>query len=231
MTVYPLEDAGGALPSSGDITPSGAATEAAAYRVAVNNILSESFVVNVGDTVATIITSITTAINAVLGMPVIAIDATPGSSTRVDITSKWAGESANDLFIEIQGTTTAGVSFAITQPVGGLVNPDVDLALNQVGGVWETMILNCFNIDDTTTLDKFSTFGEGRWGALERKPLVSFTGNTATTVTAATVVPDARLTDRTNSQLVAPGSNTLPFVVAAGQLARIVVVANNNPPA
>lgn len=230
VTVYPLVDDGSGVASAGDITPSGAATEAAAYRVRVNNIDSEEFVISVGDSVADIITAATAAINAVLEMPVIATDATPGTSTEVGIASKWKGTSANDIVIEIVGTTTAGVSFAITQPVGGLVNPDVDDALNQVGNVWETMVLNCMDVADTTTLDKYSTFGEGRWGALVRKPLVVLTGNTATTVTAATAVSDARKTDRTNGQLVAPGSNDLPFIVAARQLARIAKVANNNPP-
>lgn len=230
VTIYPLVDDGSGAASTGDITPSGAATEAAAYQVSVNNILSESFVISVGDSVATIITAATAAINATLEMPVIATDATPGTSTEVGLASKWKGTSANDIFVDVVGSTTAGVSFAITQLVGGLVNPDVDIALNQVGGVWETMILNCMDVADTATLDKYSTFGEGRWGALVRKHLAVLTGNTATTVTNATAVSDARKTDRTNGQLVAPGSKDLPFVVASRQLSRIVKVANNNPP-
>ena len=230
VTVYPLEDDGSGVASSGDITPSGAQTEAAAYQVRINNIDSEQFVISVGDSAADIVTAMTAAINATLEMPVNAVDATPGTSTEVQLLSKWKGASANDIFVEVIGSTTAGTSFAITQPVGGLVNPDVDDALNQVGNVWETMVLNCMDVADTATLDKYSTFGEGRWGALVRKPLVVLTGNTATTVTAATAVSDARKTDRTNSQLVAPGSNDLPFIVAARQLARIASVANNNPP-
>jgi phage tail sheath gpL-like len=226
VTVYPLEDAASGVVSTGDITPSGTVTESASYRVRVNNILSEGFVVSVGDTVAQIVAAMTTAINAVLEMPVIAVDAT----TKVDVTSKWKGTSANGIHIEVVGPTTSGVSYAVTQPTGGLVNPDVDGALSQVGNVWETMALNCMDIADTASLDKYSTFGEGRWGALTRKPLVVFTGNTETTVANATTVSDARKTDRTNSQLVAPGSKDLPFVVAARQLARIAPTANNNPP-
>lgn len=230
VTVYPLVDDGAGVPSAGDITPGGAQTEDASYIVRINNIDSNEFVIASGDTVATIVTTMTAAINANLDMPVIAEDATPGTSTEVGITSKWEGTSANDIIIEVIGSTTAGTTFAFTQPTGGLVNSDVDDALNLVGNIWETMVLNCMDVADTATLGKYSTFGEGRWGALVRKPLVVFTGNTATTVTSAIVVSDARKTDRVNSQLVAPGSNDLPFVVAARQLARIAVVANNNPP-
>ncbi|MCH9712767.1 MAG: phage tail protein [Proteobacteria bacterium] len=226
VTFYPLDDDGSGVASAGDITPSGVQTEAASYVVRVNNIDSEPFVISVGDTVATIVTAMTAAINANLNMPIIATD----STTTVDTASKWKGVSANDIVIEIIGSTTAGTSFAITQHVGGLVNPDVDDALTQVGDVWETMFLNCMGASDSGTLTKFATFGEGRWGALVRKPCIAFGGNTATTVALATAITDARKTDRTNCQLVEPGSNDLPLVVAARQLARIAKVANNNPP-
>jgi len=86
------------------------------------------------------------------------------------------------------------------------------------------------NISDTTTLGKLETFAQGRWGALVRKPMVWFTGTTETTVSSAITIPDARKNDRINGQLVAPGSDDLPFVVAAAQLAQIAVWANNNPP-
>ncbi len=228
VTVYPLDDDGSGVAAAGDITPSGAATGAASFVVKINNIASAQFVVADGDSVATITAAITTAIAAELNLPMTAADGT----TVVNLTSKWKGASANDLYIEVEATSedNSGITFAVTQPTGGLVNPDVDDALNQVGDVWETMLLNCMDIADTTTLDKFSTWGEGRWGALTRKPAIVFTGNTATTVTAATAVSDTRKTDRTNSQLVAPGSNDLPLAVAARQLARIVKVAQNNPP-
>lgn len=227
VTVYPLDDAGSGVASAGDITPTVSPTEAASYIIRVNNIDSEAFVIPAtGATVASVVTQMTTAVNAVLDMPIVATDDT----TEMSFTSKWKGVSANDIFVEVIGSTTAGNSFAITQAVGGLVNPDITDALAQVGDVWESMFLNCLDIADTATLDLYSTFGEGRWGSLTRKPCVVFTGNTESVLATAIAVPDARTTDRTNSQLVAPGSNDLPFVVASRQLARIAVVANENPP-
>ncbi len=225
VTVYPMSDDGSGVASAGDITPSGSATEAASYRVSVNNILSEAFVIDVAATVATVVSSMTTAINAVLAMPIIAVD----NVTEVTFTSKWKGTSANDIVVSVEGSTTAGNVFAITQAAGGLVNPDVDGALDKIGSVWETMILNCLDLADTATLTKYETFGEGRWGALTKKPLVVFSGNTEPGVGNATTIPDARPADRTNCQLVAPGSVDLPFVVAARELSRIVVVANSKP--
>lgn len=227
VTVYPLEDDVAGVASTGDITATGAATEAGVVYVKVNNIRSEAIVIASGDAGIDLEDAITDAINAVLDMPLIAV--ADGVGNKSDLTSKWEGTSANDIYVEIEGAV-AGLTFAITQLSGGLVNPNIDAALAQVGNVWETMVLNGLDIADTTTLDKYSTFGEGRWGAITRKPLVVFTGTTEATVTTAIVIPEARKTDRTNVQLVAPASNDLPIAVAARQLARIAKVANNNPP-
>ncbi len=323
VTIYPLDDHGSGVAATGGIVPSGTQTEAAEYRVLVNNIASESFVVAASATVAARIYAAYNAINAVLEMPVIAsmttgsvtagsivgtgngtitalsatagtkpgiyslavntavanggvwtltdpdgvvlstsITMTPGVGaatpftvgglsftltdgatdfglnasfavtipvTNLALVSKWKGISANGLVVAVDGEEL-GTTWTITQPVGGLVNPTVDAAIALVGNVWETMVINALNIEDTTALNAYQTFGEGRWGQLVRKPLVVFTGVTDALVAAATTISSARRTDRVNAQLVSPGSDDLPFVVAARQVARIAKVANNNPP-
>jgi phage tail sheath gpL-like len=145
------------------------------------------------------------------------------------LTSGWKGLSANDLKLEIIGDANGAV-FTITQPTGGLVNPSVQPALDQIGLIWETTVLNCLNIDDTSALDAISVYGEGRWGATVMKPFVAFTGCTKPLAGDAVAVSSLRPTDRVNAQLVSPGSPDLPCRVAARQLARIVKLANNNPP-
>lgn len=150
-------------------------------------------------------------------------------ATVMTLTSKWKGLSANGLAVSVVGDDY-GTTFTVVQPTGGLNNPSVTAALAQMGNVWETLVINAQNISDTTTLDLINTHGEGRWGQLVRKPYVAFTGCTSAAVATATTVSTARRTDRINAQLVSPGSNDLPFVVAARQLARLAVVAANNPP-
>lgn len=226
VTIYPLTDAVGAAPAAGAITPTGVQTLAASYRVKVAEVASAPFVISTTDTPADVVAAMTTAINAALEMPVIAADE---AGVSVSLTCKWGGTSGNDLIAEVEGEDF-GMTLAVTQPVGGLVNPDVDDALGLFGTVWESMVLNAFEVEDTVTLDKIQTVGEGRWGELVRKPFVAFCGNTAATVADATVICDARPLDRINAQLVAPGSNHLPGVVAARQLSRIARLANNNPP-
>ena len=150
-------------------------------------------------------------------------------ATAVTIVSKWAGKSANGLNLVVSGPSL-GVTFTVVQPTGGLLNPDVTPALAQFGTVWETMVINALDVGDTDALDAIRDHGEGRWGQTVRKFYVAFVGNTAPTVAEATAVSSVRQTDRINAQLVSPGSTDLPFVVAARQVARIVKMANNNPP-
>ena len=225
VTVFPLVDDGGALTAAGDITPVGTATKAGSFKIVINGIKSAAFAIAVGDVVADVTALITTAINAELNMPGIAVDGT----TVVDIDAKWAGDSGNALIISIEGPTDTGITLGITQPTGGATNPSITAALAQVGDVWETMVLNCLDIDDSDSLDEFSVFGEGRWGSLTRKPLVVFTGHNKLTPNDIIAITDLRKSDRTNVALPNPDSVSLPFVSAAGQLARIVKVANNNP--
>lgn len=224
LTVFPLDDDGGATTAAGDITPSGANTSSGAYRVRVNNVLSDEFVITDTDTVASVVTSMTAAVNAVLDIPVIATD----TVTVLDLDVKWGGLSGNDVVIAVEGPSL-GMTFALTQPVGGLVNPDVTAAIGLMGNIWYTLVHNCLDIADTTTLDLFKAEGELRWGETVRKPFRCYTGNTATTVANATAVSSVRTTDKVNGQLVAPGSIDLPLQVAARQVARIAKTANNEP--
>lgn len=223
VTFYPLEDAATGVAAAGTVTPSGTQTVAAQYRVLVNNIPSEYFTIAVGDAVADIIDAMVVAINAVPEIPVIAADGT----TVLNLTAKWEGTSGNDLYVEVDGSTTAGTVFAVVQPTGGLVNPGIDTATDQIVDVWESMIVNCFEDTDTTIIDAFGTWGEGRWGAQIRKPAVVYTGQNGT---PTSTVPEARKTDRVNSIIPEAGGNDLPLAIAARAVARIVKQANNNPP-
>jgi phage tail sheath gpL-like len=225
VTFYPLVDDSAGVAAAGDITPTGTATKAGTFRVRVSGVRSAQFTVAVGDAPAAVIAKTVSAMSGVLEMPAVAANGT----TKVSVTAKWKGASGNDLFIEVIGPSDTGVTFAVTQPNGGAANPDVQPALDNVGNVWETMVLNCLNIGDTDALDAYQTFGDGRWGALVRKPLVVFTGTAAQSPATATALGDSRKTDKVNVQMPNPGSVNLPFVSAAGQLARIVKVANNNP--
>lgn len=226
LTVYPLEDDPSGVAASGVITPAGTVTTPAAYQVRIGGILSNQFVVADGDGIADICASMAAAINAVLAMPVIATN----NGTDVGLVAKWAGTTGNNLRIQIIGTTDSGIDFTVSAMSGGLVNPSVQPALDQVGEVWETFGVNCLGPNDSAALDAFSAFGEGRWGALVRKPFTVVSGSTLSTVDDAIVVPSGRQLDRVNVQIVAPGSPSTPWYIAARAVARAAALANENPP-
>jgi phage tail sheath gpL-like len=227
VDICPLEDGYDSAPATGEIAPTGTQTKTARVRVLVNKIPSAWFSVPKDATAAAIVDLMVPAINGVLEMPVIATD----GSTTCTLASKWTGESANGIYVEVEAEAL-GVTYGVTQLSGGLVNPSVaqvEAALAKFGVAWVTLVLNCLDVADTDVLDAIQEFGEGKWDPLVRKPFVAFVGNTEAVVGTATTVSDARPEDRVNAQLVAPGSKNLPFVVAARQLARIARVANNSP--
>ncbi len=148
--------------------------------------------------------------------------------SNLEATSKWEGDSANDIVFETEDAP-ADITWTYVQPTGGLLNPSVDSAIALIGNVWETAGLSCLDPEDQDALDAYQAFGEARWGTLQHRPLVFFYGNTEADPETATELTVLRSTDRVTCQLTAPGSKELPFVIAARQLARIAVVANDDP--
>lgn len=149
-------------------------------------------------------------------------------ATKVNLTAGWKGTTGNLMKIEVIGPLL-GVVFTVTAMNGGLVDPDPTSAVNLMGNIWETFVLNTLPVANTAALDVYQTFGEGRWGVTTHQPLIVFTGTTHTTVPLASAVSSTRKTDRINALLPAPGSPMLPLVVAARMLARIAVIAGSDP--
>lgn len=226
VTAYPLVDDDSGIVGTGYIECEGTATEDVNFQIEIGGIVSDTISVEEDDTAATVLGKIKTAINAVLEMPVIAGTVAAG---QLPMTSKWKGESANDISINIVEAVVDGLTFSSIAFAGGATNPDVRDATDQIGETWETMILNCMNYDDDTTLDYFVTFNEGRWNNLVKKPLLVATGCTDDFATR-TALTDSRKDDRTNFLIVSVDSYELPFCIAARGLAKdIMPTANDNP--
>ena len=225
VTFYPLDDDGSGVVAAGDITPSGTQTGAASYHVECNGIKSATFVIADGAASdAALATLIINAINAAIDFPMIAVL----NVLVVDLTSKWKGVSANECVLKVVGPAN-GISFAFTQPAGGLVNPDVDAALANVGPLdWQTLVINCMEDGDAASHTKYQTWGDARHDALSHRPPVVFTGSSLGQV-AASVLTAGRTTDKINAFIRVVGSGSLPWMIAARGVARIAVVANENP--
>jgi phage tail sheath gpL-like len=223
VTVYALRNVGS--PGAGTITPSGTATAAGGFYIMSGGVRSNLITVAIGDDDEAVVDAMVAGLMGQVNMPITALDAV----SMVSIIAKGAGTVSNSIVTEVVGELPAGITLAIVQLASATGNGPVDEAMALFGESWETMVINCED-PITEVLDAYQTAGDARWGALTRKPFVAFSGNTDAAVGTAVTVPDARTTDKVNCFLTAPGSNDLPYVVAARQVARIAVVANSNPP-
>jgi phage tail sheath gpL-like len=224
VTVFPLEVTTGTA-SAGTVTPSGTASTIQTYTVNINNIVSLDIVMAVDDTVADFTAAAETAIQGVLGMPMIASDGT----TVLNLTAGWEGASGDDLYVEVISPDDADLTFVIVQPTSGAGTTDVDDALSQFGSTWYSHVINCQGTD-TAVLDKYAAFNELRWAPDTHKPFKCYTGEATTSVVTLGAITDARKSDRTNSLKPNPASNDLPFIIAARQVFAMAVVANVNAP-
>lgn len=225
VRICPLEDDGSGVAATGDITPSGAQVGAAQYRVQIGGDFSEFFVIpDAAVPGAPLSDIIVAAINANPNMAAIAVT----NIAAVDLTWKWAGVSGNEAVISIEGPVQ-GITFAFTQPAGGLVNPDVDDGLAMIGSEeWVTIVVNCMEYTDTASYDKYQTWGDGRDSVLVKQTVFVLTGGQDDSVTMG-VISDARKTDKINGFVVSLGSPNYGHAIAARGVARIAVSANSNP--
>ena len=233
--VLPLQDDDSGVAATGSIEPDDTtipATNTDSYRVRIAGILSEQFVIGPDSDTDTVVQDIADAINNTLEMPVSATADTSAEPSVVDLEALWAGESGNDIVIEVLRDGDGDVDFTITAMSSGAANPDVQPALDNIGdSLWITQIVNCLNADDTTALDVFETWGDDRWDPLKRKPVAGvFRGSYADTVSTATSDTSTRTTDRVNVQVTVPGSPNLPCSIAAAAVNPIARLAENNPP-
>jgi phage tail sheath gpL-like len=224
VTMIALKKATGATAASGSIGITGAAEANGSGVVYIGGIRAEfAAVKNAGADV--VLENIKTAINGVLSMPVI-----PGTIAEgeLPLTAKWSGDLGNDISIVIE-VDIPGLVFSISNFSGGALDPDVIPALEKIGIVWETVILNTFSYKDIFRLDIFQQYAEDRWGPLEKKPLMIAHGCTDDLETR-TAITNPREYDYANFLITSTASRELPFVVAAkGLINDIVTTANKNP--
>jgi phage tail sheath gpL-like len=224
ITIIGLQKANGAAAASASIGITGTAGANGSGVVYIGGIAA-SFAVVKNAAAVDILGNIKNAINAVLSMPAIAGDIDEG---KLPLTAKWSGELGNDISLEIEAKIS-GLVFNTTAFSGGALDPEITPALLKIGIVWETFILNTFSYKNTSRLDIYQQFVEGRWGPLEKKPLMVAHGS-VDNLTVRTAITNLREYDYANFLIESVGSRELPFVVAAkGMINDIVTTANKNP--
>ena len=219
--VYPLQnDAGGEFASS-DITLTGTQTTSAQYFVRAGGVTSNAFTALQGETLTEVMPKIVTAINGVIDMPVTAVS----DADKVTVSAKHKGTTGNQIVIELIGIPQ-GITFAIGQMAGGLVDPSISEAIQQFGDQWETIVVNQLG---EVAHNELSEFNNSRWGQLTRKPFFAIYGSSETDESALAAYTENRKQDKTNCVIPCPGSPTAPWIIAASAAAQISTQANEDP--
>lgn len=152
LTVALLPDAAGSAAAVGDITPSGTAASAGAYRVNVNEILGDAFVIPKGAVSVTDVSrSIGNSINNVLGMPVKAtyaygtvigtktVTVAASNGTLTTFTTIGNPKPGTWLMVCTAAAANAG-NFRLTDPDGVIVATDVVMGARVVAGLGFTLV-------------------------------------------------------------------------------------------
>lgn len=226
----------GFVKASGSILVTGTAATAAASCVLNLGGIDIQLSVAKGATPDAVIADIVSAVNGVLERPAAAevIEASGDDPAYVKLTARWSGALGNRISLSMSGDIP-GLTVAITAFADGAGVPAIDDALTAIGpNLWATFILDTFdykNADgsESALLDKYFSFGEGRWGWQEKMPVLVAHGSTDA-YSVRTIVTDSRPSDFVNFLIESVGSPELPFVVAAKGLLDIVTTANENPP-
>lgn len=235
--VYPVE--GGTTPtatvSTLTITGTTATANAKHYPVIAGrtSVDGQSYAFNVvlGDTPTLIAAKVITAINAVIGCPVIA---SAGTAGVVILTSKWKGISS--IFESRIDTNEqpVGITYSIVK-VDGTVTGLVSAALAKFENDWNTLVINPYG-SDSGVLDALELVNgvpdpidpTGRYAAITFKPFLAFFSE-STTDPITDVVLTTRAAKCTNVYCPAPNVKHLPVEVAANVVRRVAKMAQDNP--
>lgn len=174
----PVEEADGATAAEAEITVDSAATSAGTLALYVGG-HRVAVAVKKGDTVSTIASAISTAINANVDLPVTATV----SSDTVTLTAKCKGTAGNmkvekDLSSGDVNMEPTGAALSLENLTGGATDPAIETALANLGDDFFTVIACPWN--DATTTTALKEAGDNRAAPGVKKPFVAAIGFTGT---------------------------------------------------
>lgn len=237
---YPqVEPTGGAAKVT-TLTVTGTATSNGTHTVVINGRssidgVSYSFSVSTGDTAAQIATKVQDVVASVLAAPCGAVATGP----EVAFTSKWKGQDSDVLVVSIDnGGDGLGLTyaFASTTPGSGVTNT-VGNSLALFGEDWNTIVVNCYTLDETAVLEALETFNgrpdatnpTGRYSGEIMKPFVSLVGTNSASTSIGVNYTDTRKNEVTNAICVAQAANAFPCEIAANYALLFAKVSQNTP--
>lgn len=235
IVAYPQAAAVGATSKILKVVVSGTATKTGIHNLIISGrygVDGENYQLNIsaGDNAAAINAKIETAVNAVLGCPLIADDW--AYETRFE--SKWKGLTANDISISIDTNgNDLGLVYTVSNVQSATGTPSITAALESFGNEWNTIVINSYGTESTilTALETFNGIPDpdmptGRFTGIIMKPFIALTGSTLENPSSIT---DSRKDDVTIAICPAPLSAGLQFEAAANMAVLFANVAQNTP--
>jgi phage tail sheath gpL-like len=166
IDILPLATASGAAKATATLTIAGAPTQAGEVMVHIAGV-RVSVGASLVDTATDIATRLTTAINALTALPVVATS----SAGVITLEARWGGASCND--IDVRGRfyrddiMALGVTLTVAAMSGGATNPDLSAYVLAASNYRATEIVCPFN--DSTSMGILEAEQETRWGCTNQQ--------------------------------------------------------------
>lgn len=230
--VYPQASIG-ATAAARDVTPVGTATANGTHTLIINGRGSVDgqkydFTIASGDNPAAIVAKMITAVNNVLGSPVIATDGTG----KVVLTCKWEGLTSEELDVSVDtNDLDLGVTYGVVSSATGAGSPSITASLTSFGEDWNTIVLNPYGSVAFDDLEAYNgipdpTTPTGRYQGIIMKPFIALYGDRTDD---PSVLTDARKLEVTNAACPAPFSKAFDMEAAANAATLFARVAQDTP--
>jgi phage tail sheath gpL-like len=166
IDILPLATASGAAKASATLTIAGAPTQAGEVMVHIAGV-RVSVGASTTDNATDIATRLTTAINALAALPVVATS----SAGVVTLEARWGGASGNDIDVRNRfyrdDFMALGVTLTVAAMSGGVTNPDLSAYVLAASNFRATEIVCPFN--DSTSMGILEAEQETRWGCTNQQ--------------------------------------------------------------
>ena len=223
----PLADHASGIAATGTLAFTGTATAAGTLAVYINGKIIPVAVAS-GDTATEVGDAVAAAITTALDLPVTAANAVG----TVTFSSRWKGESSNQIKLEINrgdtDETPAGIGVTVLDigdVIAGATDPILDTALANLGNTWYTDIALPYT--DATALSALETAGDNRADPGVKRMFAGLVGYNDTYANLLTAL-DSRNKEWT-TYIPVHGSPTPPYLIAAGEAADFARVQEATP--
>lgn len=227
--IVPQSEQASSVAAVGKIALTGTATESGSIGIQVSGETVATAVILSGDTQDQVAAKVLAALSSADEGVSLLFALNTTNSNEIDLTSKSKGTFGNHIDVSVSGTVPAGLTVAIDEMAGGLLDPEIQPSLDALGiGDNQneekfTALHHGYGLE-ASVIDPISIYngiGNGFVGNFRKevaRPFRSLNGDTQegeAGLLSLITVSDQRVQDRTNGVLCLPGSKSHPAEFSA----------------